>query len=45
MAKHVYEVKSIEVSALQGVRYNLHCGTSLWKDECVKVDKNTPLFT
>lgn len=45
MAKMVYEVKSKDVSIWQGVRLNLHCGTTLWANEAKKLPVETPLRT
>jgi len=45
MAKMVYEVESKDVSIWQGVRLNLHCGTSLWANEAKKLPRDTPLRT
>lgn len=45
MSKMVYQVVDKDASIMQGVRLKLHCGTTLWADEAVKVDADTPLRT
>ena len=45
MSKMVYQVIDKDASVMQGVRLKLHCGTTLWADEAVKVDDDTPLLT
>jgi hypothetical protein len=45
MGKMVYQVVDKDASVWQGVRLKLHCGTTLWADEAVKVDAETPLRT
>lgn len=45
MAKMVYVVESKDVSIWQGVRLNLHCGTSLWANEAKKLPRDKPLRT
>ena len=45
MAKMVYEVISKDVGYWQGVRLNLHCGTSLWAEEAKKLPRDTPVKT
>jgi len=45
MSKMVYQVVDKDASIWQGVRLKLHCGTTLWADEAVKVDDDTPLRT
>ncbi len=45
MAKMVYEVESKDVSIWQGVRLNLHCGTTLCANEAKKLPIETPLRT
>lgn len=44
-SKMVYLVVGKDASILHGVMLKLHCGTTLWEDEAVKVDKDTPLCT
>lgn len=45
MSKRVYQVVDKDASVWEGVRLKLHCGTTLWADEAVKVDADTSLRT